>query len=150
QRARRDEGEAGGEHHLPQAHGPARGVRPARRIDRHQPLPQRRDHPPRRGPAVPAQVAVPATDALLGALDLEPVGEGRYRAGNAASGQPVIFGGQLLAQSVVAALRADGSDKRVKTIYTVFARGGSTDAQIELAVDTLHQGRAFASHTVTI
>lgn len=93
---------------------------------------------------------MPATDALLGALDLEPVGEGRYRAGNAATGQPVIFGGQLLAQSVVAALRADGSDKRVKTIHTVFARGGSPDAPVELAVDTLHQGRAFASHTVTI
>lgn len=89
-------------------------------------------------------------DALLGALDLAPAGPGAFRAGNADAGQPVIFGGQLLAQAVVAALRADDGGKRVKTVHTVFVRGGSPDAPVEILVDRMHAGRAFASSTVSI
>jgi acyl-CoA thioesterase II len=93
---------------------------------------------------------VPTLDDLLGALALEPAGEDRFRAGNAESSQPVIFGGQLLAQAVIAARRADGGDKRVKTIHTVFARGGAPDTPVEIHVDRMHSGRAFASSTVSI
>jgi acyl-CoA thioesterase len=61
----------------------------------------------------------------------------------------VIFGGQLLAQTIVAGLVGhDG--KRVKTVQTVFARGGRPDVPVEIAVDRMHAGRAFASSTVTI
>jgi acyl-CoA thioesterase II len=90
-----------------------------------------------------------AIDGLVGALDLEPAGADRYRAGNADAGHGVIFGGQLLAQSVVAGL-AGHDGKRVKTVHTVFARGGRPDAPVEIAVDRMHSGRAFASSTVTI
>jgi acyl-CoA thioesterase len=60
----------------------------------------------------------------------------------------VIFGGQLLAQSIVAAVT--GQDKRVKTVHTVFARAASTDAPIDVSVDRTHTGRTFASSTVTV
>jgi acyl-CoA thioesterase len=92
---------------------------------------------------------VPTIDDLLGALRLEPVGPDEYRAGNADAGHGVIFGGQLLAQAVVAG-RAGHDDKRVKTVHTVFARGGRPEAPVEIAVDRMHTGRAFASSTVTI
>jgi acyl-CoA thioesterase II len=88
-------------------------------------------------------------DGLVGALDLEPAGPDRYRAGNADAGHGVIFGGQLLAQSVVAGL-AGHDGKRVKTVHTVFARSGRPDAPVEISVDRMHTGRAFASSTVTI
>ena len=88
-------------------------------------------------------------DGLVGALDLEPVGPDRYRAGNAEAGHGVVFGGQLLAQSVVAGL-AGHEGKRVKTVHTVFARSGRPDAPVEITVDRMHAGRAFASSTVTI
>jgi acyl-CoA thioesterase len=88
-------------------------------------------------------------DGLVGALDLESVGPDRYRAGNAGAGHGVIFGGQLLAQSVVAGL-AGHDAKRVKTVHTIFARGGRPDAPVEIGVDRMHAGRAFASSTVTI
>jgi acyl-CoA thioesterase-2 len=88
-------------------------------------------------------------DGLVGALDLEPAGPARYRAGNADTGHGVIFGGQLLAQSVVAGL-AGHDGKRVKTVHTVFARSGRPDAPVEISVDRMHDGRAFASSTVTI
>jgi acyl-CoA thioesterase-2 len=92
---------------------------------------------------------VDTLDGLLGALRLEPTGPDRYRAGNAEAGPGVIFGGQLLAQTIVAA-RAGHEDKGVKTVHTVFARGGSPAAPVEIAVDRMHAGRTFASSTVTI
>jgi acyl-CoA thioesterase len=88
-------------------------------------------------------------DGLVGALTLEPAGADRYRAGNVEAGHGVVFGGQLLAQSVIAAL-AGHEGKRVKTVHTIFARGASHEAPVEIAVDRMHAGRTFASSTVTI
>jgi acyl-CoA thioesterase len=89
------------------------------------------------------------THSLVSALALEPIGPDRYRAENAETGHAVIFGGQLMAQSVIAAL--EGQDgKRVKTLHTIFARSGSPDAPVDITVERMHAGRAFASSTVTI
>ena len=61
-------------------------------------------------------------EALVDApLALEPVGVDRYRAGNVDTGHGVIFGGQLLAQSVIAGRTAEPG-KAVKTVHTIFAR----------------------------
>jgi acyl-CoA thioesterase len=88
-------------------------------------------------------------DAFLEALTLEPVGEDRYRATNLPSPHGVVFGGQLLAQSIMAGL-AGQEGKAVKTIHTVFARGGSHEAPLDVAVERMHAGRSVASSTVTI
>jgi acyl-CoA thioesterase len=90
-----------------------------------------------------------STDAIVRSLALEPAGADRYRAQNAEDGHGVVFGGQLLAQSIVAGMRGH-ENKRVKTLHTVFARAATSDAPVEIAVDPMHSGRAFASSTVTI
>jgi acyl-CoA thioesterase-2 len=82
-------------------------------------------------------------------LDLEPTGEHTYRAQHAGTGHSVVFGGQLLGQMIVAGARGH-EGKTVKTIHTVFARGASYDAPLDVTVDPMHAGRAFASSTVTI
>lgn len=90
-----------------------------------------------------------AVKSILQSLHLEPAGEGRYRAENVDTGHPVVFGGQLLAQSIVAALL--GHDAlAVKTLHTVFARAASPDEGVEITVDPVHAGRSLASSTVTI
>jgi acyl-CoA thioesterase len=88
---------------------------------------------------------------LLAALDLESVDEteGRFRAGNVAHGPGVVFGGQLLAQSLVAAARTIPG-KEVLSLHTVFARGASQDQPLDVVVEPIHSGRAFASVAVTI
>jgi len=87
--------------------------------------------------------------AILDSLALAAVGEDRYLAPNVDTGHPVVFGGQLMAQSVVAgALGHD--DKTVKTLHTVFARAAAPDQPVDIAVDRIHAGRALASSTVTI
>ena len=89
---------------------------------------------------------------LVKVLDLEPVGAdgaGHFRAQNFVSGAGgVVFGGQLLAQSIVAASTVDPT-KEVKSIHTVFARGGAPDVPLEIDVEAMHVGRALASATVT-
>ncbi len=40
--------------------------------------------------------------------------------------------------------------KRAKTLHTIFARGASPEAPLDIVVEPMHAGRAFASTTVTI
>ena len=87
---------------------------------------------------------------LLEVLELDPTGSGTFRAQNFAEGAgSVVFGGQLLAQTIVAATSADPT-KAVKSVHTVFARGADSSMPLDIEVDAMHAGRALASATVTI
>jgi acyl-CoA thioesterase-2 len=85
---------------------------------------------------------------FLDALDLTEVAAGRYTAGHVASSHGVVFGGQLMAQTIAAASRAV-PEKQVKSLHTVFARGASPDQPLSIEAEVMHAGRAFASVTVT-
>jgi len=90
-----------------------------------------------------------ALDAILHALDLVPTGLDRFCGENVPGEADVVFGGQLLAQSIVAgARRTEG--RTVKTIHTVFARSAWPARPVDIVVEPLHAGRTFASGTVTI
>jgi acyl-CoA thioesterase len=90
---------------------------------------------------------------LPAVLRVEELGEGRWSAPHPDTdpeGRDVVFSGQLLAQMILAAHGADGSGKQVKSIHAIFARAGKYSAgTIELALDPMHAGRAWASTTVT-
>lgn len=92
---------------------------------------------------------MPTIDAFLEALSLEPSGPDRYRATNVDFGHDVVFGGQLVAQTILAA-RQGQEGKTVKSVHTVFARAALPDSGVEITVDRMHTGRAFASSTVTV
>jgi acyl-CoA thioesterase II len=64
------------------------------------------------------------------------------------SGGAVVFGGQLLGQSIMAAAAVDVS-KDVKSIHTIFARAGSTATDLDIDVEVLQEGRTFASASVS-
>jgi acyl-CoA thioesterase len=85
---------------------------------------------------------------VLPFLDLQPAGEGRFRASHHDEGHGVVFGGQLLAQSLLAAARTVPG-KQVLSLHNVFARGASPGEPLDVAVDVLQSGRAFASASVT-
>lgn len=87
---------------------------------------------------------------LRAVLDLEATGPGKFRAQNFGEGPGnVVFGGQVLAQAIVAASSADPT-KTLKSIHTVFARGAARDQPLDIEVDPMHVGRALASATVTV
>lgn len=89
-------------------------------------------------------------DELMGVLALEPTAEGRFRAENfTGGGGGVVFGGQLLAQTIVAGATVDES-KAVKSVSTIFARGGDLGQPLDIEVEPLGAGRSLSSATVTV
>jgi acyl-CoA thioesterase-2 len=89
-----------------------------------------------------------AIDAVLDAFRLEQVGECDFRAANVDIGGPMVYGGQILGQSLLAAQATD-PEKSATTIHTVFAKPGSVDRPLELTCEVMHRGRALGSVTVT-
>jgi acyl-CoA thioesterase II len=65
----------------------------------------------------------------------------------------VVFGGQILAQMIMAAhLDREGekpNTKEVKSIHAIFARAGDYHSPIRYEVERMHDGRAIGSDTVT-
>jgi acyl-CoA thioesterase len=87
---------------------------------------------------------------LVEALRLEELSPGTYRADNFEMGERgVVFGGQLIAQLLVAGSTVDAS-KRVKSAHALFARPVLVDDEVELRVDVLQAGKTFASATTSL
>ncbi len=85
---------------------------------------------------------------MLAALDLDEIGPDAYQAPHVAAGRGVVFGGQLLAQAIVAASRTH-PDKRARAVHTLFAKGVLTGEPAEIRVESMHAGRNLASVTVS-
>jgi acyl-CoA thioesterase-2 len=85
---------------------------------------------------------------LLEVLELRPKGEHSYEAANLRlSGGQTVFGGQILAQAIVAGAVVDPT-KDVRSLHTVFARGAAIDQAMDVDVDVLQVGRSFASASI--
>ncbi|WP_405218353.1 acyl-CoA thioesterase [Agrococcus sp. Ld7] len=59
-----------------------------------------------------------------------------------------IFGGQVMAQAVVAAQRTVASDRRIHSVHSYFVRPGDVEQPITLAVERIHDGRSFSTRRV--
>jgi acyl-CoA thioesterase len=86
--------------------------------------------------------------SIAGMLGLEQSGPRSYRARNLPGPAPVVFGGQILAQTVVAATRS-APGKELKSLHTTFVRGAAPDHLLELDVEVLQDGRTFATLSVS-
>lgn len=97
-----------------------------------------------------SEVAGSAVSQMPDPFGLEAAGPKRFVAGGAGSAQEhaVMFGGRLLAQSIMAASRC--SAKAVVGVQTVFARSASAKQPVTLEVQSMHEGRTVASATVTV
>jgi acyl-CoA thioesterase-2 len=90
-----------------------------------------------------------ALDGLLGALDLEPLGDDRFRAGSEPSRFERVYGGQLIAQATQAACATvEGKDPH--SFHAYFVTGGLHDQPLEFAVDRVRDGRTMTTRQVTI
>lgn len=92
----------------------------------------------------------PALADLLEVLQLRARADGRYEAHHVRlEGLRTVFGGQLLAQIVIAAGHSI-PDKSVKSVQAVFVSGASLDEPAILDVETMHSGRLYSSTTVSV
>jgi acyl-CoA thioesterase-2 len=87
--------------------------------------------------------------SLLTALDLSAPGvrtdEDIFTGPSQWMPQGRVFGGQVLAQSVVAATRTVDAERIIHSMHGYFLRPGDVDLPITFAVDRIHDGRSFAT-----
>jgi acyl-CoA thioesterase len=93
----------------------------------------------------------PPSDQVTEAFRLVRTEGDRFRAGSIGdpSQRDVVYGGQLLAQMILASDQVAG-DKDVASIHTLFARSARLSSPIEIDVDVIHDGRTMGSHSVVV
>jgi acyl-CoA thioesterase-2 len=90
-----------------------------------------------------------ALDGLLRALELEPLGDDRFRARSEPARFPRLFGGQLVAQALHAAC-ATAPERDPHSLHAYFVQGGLPDVPLELAVTRVRDGRTMATRQVAV
>ncbi|MCB9597373.1 MAG: acyl-CoA thioesterase II [Sandaracinaceae bacterium] len=88
-----------------------------------------------------------ATRALLEQLDLERLDRDLFRGESPDDGRPRVFGGQVAAQSLVAAVRTVEGPS-VHSLHSYFLRPGDPKIPIIYEVDRIRDGRTFATRRV--
>jgi acyl-CoA thioesterase II len=86
---------------------------------------------------------------LLELLDLEPLEYNIYRGRNRDIGSGRVFGGQVMAQALVAAQRTVEDDRAAHSLHGYFILPGDLGAPIVYFVDRLRDGKSFTTRRVT-
>jgi acyl-CoA thioesterase len=82
---------------------------------------------------------------LLAAFALERLSETAFKGSSVPDKRrPVVFGGQIMGQMIVAASRYQPA-KSVRSLHVIFARAGTVELPVEITLDPFHSGRAFGS-----
>ncbi|NTW39215.1 MAG: acyl-CoA thioesterase II [Cellulomonadaceae bacterium] len=92
--------------------------------------------------------AVPGTDAVhavLDVLDLREVDTDTFRGLSLPKPGGRVFGGQVLAQSLLAAARTVEPDRMPHSVHGYFLRPGAIDRPIFFAIERLRDGRSFTA-----
>jgi len=88
-------------------------------------------------------------DDLLKLIDLEPIEVNIYRGRNRDIGSGRVFGGQVLAQALIAARRTVDGPREAHSLHGYFILPGDLEAPIIYFVDRLRDGRSFTTRRVT-
>ena len=84
---------------------------------------------------------------LLDLMTLEPLEVNLFRGESRDIGTPRVFGGQVLAQALLAASQTV-EDRMVHSLHAYFLRAGDPDAPIVYNVDRSRDGRSFTARRV--
>lgn len=85
---------------------------------------------------------------LVALLDLDPVGDDVFRSLPSAKPGIRIFGGQAVAQALLAASRTVGADRTAHSLHGYFLRAGNPALPIDYAVERDRDGGSFSSRRV--
>ena len=89
-----------------------------------------------------------AVEDLLATLDLEPLEHNLFRGRSLATGRTRVFGGQVIAQALVAATRTVEAARPPHSLHAYFLLGGDPDVPILYEVDRIRDGRSFTTRRV--
>lgn len=90
-----------------------------------------------------------ALDGLLRALDIQDLNGDRFRIHSEPPRFDRIFGGQLLAQALLAA-SATVSDKPPHSLHAYFAQSGVPGQPLDISVKRIRDGRSMSARQVTV
>ena len=88
-------------------------------------------------------------DDLLDLLALEPIEDNIFRGQNRPLGSSRVYGGQVLAQALVAAGRTVDADRPCHSLHAYFILPGDITVPILYLVERLRDGGSFATRRVT-
>ena len=89
-----------------------------------------------------------AMQELLAILDLEQLEHNLYRGRSPKLDWQRVFGGQTIAQALVAAQRTVEPDRHVHSLHGYFMRPGDTKVPIVYEVDRIRDGGSFTTRRV--
>ena len=90
----------------------------------------------------------PALRDLLDLLDLEKIEENIFRGFNRNLGSKRVFGGQVLAQALVAAARTVEEDRIAHSLHAYFILPGDIEAPLVYDVDRIRDGGSFTTRRI--
>lgn len=89
-----------------------------------------------------------AMENLLSILDLERLEQDLFRGNSPKEGWQRVFGGQVIAQALVAAQRTIAEDRHVHSLHGYFMRPGDPAVPIVYEVDRIRDGSSFNTRRV--
>jgi acyl-CoA thioesterase-2 len=95
-----------------------------------------------------AQSPGEALAKVLGVIDVTPdpaAGEDMFAGTSYTPPWGRIFGGQVLAQALNAAIKTIDTDRHVHSLHAYFLRPGNPDVPLQFAVERLRDGRSFSA-----
>ena len=87
-------------------------------------------------------------DTFAQLIDLESHGPDTYLGVSPVSPWPRVYGGQVIAQGLQAALHTVADDFHAHSVHAYFIRGGDVDEPIRYEVDRIRNGRSFVTRRV--
>ncbi|MBB4631423.1 acyl-CoA thioesterase II [Sphingosinicella soli] len=85
---------------------------------------------------------------LVSALDLERIEENLFRGSNMPEGFRRLFGGQVIAQALVAASRTVAADRPAHSLHAYFMREGDASVPVVYQVERDRDGKSFSTRRV--
>lgn len=92
----------------------------------------------------PSQTSDPMVN-LIATLDLEKLEENLYRGESPQIGWQRVFGGQVIAQALIAAQRTVDDDRFVHSLHAYFMRPGDPLVPIVYQVERIRDGASFCT-----
>lgn len=93
-------------------------------------------------------MADPNPSNLLEILDLEPLEENLFRGNSPQVGWQRVFGGQVIGQALVAAMRTVDTSRSAHSLHGYFIRPGDPSIPIIYDVDRYRDGKSFTTRRV--
>ena len=90
-----------------------------------------------------------AIDNLISILDLEPLEENLFRGRSPQQGWQRVYGGQVLGQALVAAVRTVAPERIAHSLHAYFLLAGDPSRPIVYNVERVRDGGSFSTRRVT-